>query len=42
MIDPMTVRFDLKAPDPDFDWTVASTLFFGSPELITSLGRDTA
>src|SRR5690606_309590 len=28
VIDPMTVRFDLKRPWPDFYWGVASTLFF--------------
>ena len=40
VVDPLTVRFELKKPWPDFDWTVASTLFFGSPTLINQLGRE--
>ena len=38
--DPATVRFDLKRPWPDFYWSMADTLFFGSPTLLKSAGRD--
>lgn len=40
VIDPATVRFDLKRPWPDFYWSMADTLFFGSPALLKSAGRD--
>lgn len=40
VLDKMTVRFGLERPWPDFNWTVASTLFFGSPTLIQQLGRE--
>ena len=40
VIDPRTVRFELKRPWPDFYWSMADTLFFASPALLKSAGRD--
>jgi glutathione transport system substrate-binding protein len=39
VVDPQTVRFDLKRPWPDFYWGVASTLFFASPTALAQHGE---
>ena len=37
---PDLVRFDLKRPWPDFYFTMADTLYFASPTLLKSAGKD--
>jgi peptide/nickel transport system substrate-binding protein len=40
VVDPHTVRFELKAPSPGFYWNIASTLFIGSPTAMERHGAE--